>query len=120
MKKNSSNIIYHLGYWILVIMVLIFIFGLSWKNNLAALYFICMLLPVVLGTSYFFNYFLVPRYFFQKKYLEFSLYSIYTLVISLYLESIVLILSLIYLGKFSFENLGPNASETILLGVLMY
>ncbi|MDQ1771768.1 hypothetical protein GQR60_12920 [Labilibaculum sp. A4] len=120
MIKKSSNPYYHIFYWIFVLLILTLVFGFSWGNNAAAFFFISMLLPIVLGTSYFFNYFLVPRYYMQKKYVRFGLYSFYTAVISMYLETIVLMFSFIYLANFNFKNLGPNASNTFLLAALLY
>jgi hypothetical protein len=120
MNKKSKNPFYHIGYWILIILVLTLVFGLSWGNNTAAFFFISMLLPIVLGTSYFFNYVLVPRYYITKKYVRFAIYTLYTVIISLYLEMIVLLFSLIYLVNFSFKSLSPNASDTILLAVILY
>lgn len=120
MNKKSSNPYYHIFYWIFVLLILTLVFGLSWGNNVAAFFFISMLLPIVLGTSYFFNYFLVPRYYMQKKYVWFGLYSFYTAVISMYLEIIVLMFSFIYLGNFNLKNLGPNVSNTFLLAALLY
>jgi two-component system response regulator LytT len=120
MNKKSSNPYYHIFYWIFVLLILTLVFGLSWGNNVAAFFFISMLLPIVLGTSYFFNYFLVPRYYMQKKYVRFGLYSFYTAVISMYLEIIVLMFSFIYLGNFNLKNLGANVSNIFLLAALLY
>ncbi|MGQ1910663.1 LytR/AlgR family response regulator transcription factor [Marinifilum sp. RC60d5] len=120
MNRKSSNPYYHIFYWIFVLLILTVVFGLSWGNNMAAFYFISMLLPIVLGTSYFFNYFLVPRYYMQKKYIQFAFYSFYTAIVSMYLEMIVLMFSYIYLGNFNFKNLGPNASNIFLLAALLY
>lgn len=120
MKLKSANLYYHISYWIFVMVILSLAFGLSWGSNMAAFYFISMLLPIVLGTSYFFNYNLVPHYYLKKKYFKFGLYSFYTVVVSLYLEMIVLMFSYIYLGQFSFDDLGPNISDTVLLAVILY
>lgn len=120
MNRKSTNPYFHISYWIFVILILTVVFGVTWGSNLAAFYFISMLLPIVLGTSYFFNYYLVPRYYMQKKYLQFGLYSLYTAVISMYLEMIVLMFSFVYLGNFNFKNLSPNASNIILLAVILY
>lgn len=120
MNLKSSNLYYHIAYWIFVLLILSLVFGLSWGSNLAAFYFISMLLPIVLGTSYFFNYVLVPNFCLKKKYLKFGLYSFYTVIVSLYLEMIVLMFSFIYLGHFSFDNLGPNTTDTILLAIILY
>lgn len=120
MKGKSSNLFIHIAYSGIVVLVLTLVFGRSWGNNTAAFFFISMLLPIVLGTSYFFNYVLVPKYLLKKKYIKFTIYSFYTAIISLYLEMIVLMLSFIYIGNFNFHNLGPNASDTILLAVILY
>lgn len=120
MKLQSTNLFYHIAYWILVILVLTLVFGLSWGNNMAAFYFISMLLPVVLGTSYFFNYFLVPTYFLKKRYGLFALYTVYTLIVSLYIGTLILMFSFIYLGNFSVEKMGPHSNDIILLAVILY
>ena len=117
---RSENWLTHVIYWGIVLLVLTVIFGRSWENPLAAFFFISMLLPVALGTSYFFNYFLIPRFYFTKRYGRFVLYSFYTVVISLYLETIVLMFSFVYLANFSFSNLAPNAGDTILLAVVLF
>ena len=120
MKLQSSNLNYHIAYWIIVILTVTLVFGLSWGNNIAAFYFISMLLPIVLGTSYFFNYFLVPKYFLKKRYRAFALYTFYSLVVSLYLETIVLMFSFIYLCNFSFDKMSPHSTDIILLAVILY
>ncbi|MCU4174775.1 LytR/AlgR family response regulator transcription factor [Carboxylicivirga sp. N1Y90] len=120
MLKKSSNPLYHISYWIFVVLIITIVFGRSWGNGTAAFFFICMLLPITLGTSYFFNYLLVPRFYLKKHYRRFVLYSVYTLIVSLYLQSIVILFSFIYLGNFSFRNMAPNASDTVLLAVVMY
>ncbi len=120
MKLRSSNPYYHIIYWFLIIVVLTLIFGRSWGNTTAAFFFVSMLLPIVLGTSYFFNYVLVPRFYLKKQYFRFGLFSFYTVIVSLYLEMIVLMFAFIYLANFNFGNLGPNSSDTILFGVVLY
>ncbi|PLX06523.1 MAG: hypothetical protein C0598_13570 [Marinilabiliales bacterium] len=120
MKLVFKNPWYHIIYWMIVIVTLALVFGRSWGNNIAAIFFVSMLLPVVLGTSYFFNYFLVPKYFLKKKYFWFILYSFYTLVISLYLETLVLLFSFIYFANFQIDSIGPNAHATLLMAVVMY
>lgn len=118
--KEKFSIFQLIAYVVIVVVVLTLVFGRSWGNNLAAFYFVSMLLPIVLGTSFFFNYVLVPRYLLKRKFFLFGLYSFYTAVVSIYLEMIVLMFSFIYFGNFNFRNLGPNARDTILLAVILY
>ena len=120
MIKKSSNPYYHIAYWIFVIVVLTSVFGLSWRNKTGAFFFVSMLLPIVLGTSYFFNYVLVPKYFIKRKFWRFGIYTLYTVIVSLYLETLVIIFSFIYLGHFNLFNLDPNAFDSVLLAVILY
>lgn len=120
MGKKSKNPYYHIGYWILVILVLTLVFGFSWGNNIAAFFFVCMLLPIVLGTSYFFNYLLVPKFYLTKKYAKFTFYTFCLAVISVYFEMIVLVISYVYLVNLRFQNLSPNATQIVLLAVILY
>lgn len=120
MKSKISNPYFHIIFWIIVLVILTTVFGRSWGNSLPAYYFISLLLPVVMSTSYFFNYYLVPQFLLKKKYFWFGLYSIYTLVVSLYLEMLVLFFSFIYLANYDFGQMGPNSSDTLLLAVVLY
>ncbi len=120
MKLKISNPYYHIIFWIIVLVILTIIFGRSWGSSVSAFYFISILLPVVMGTSYFFNYYLVPHFLLKKKYFWFGLYCFYALVISLYLEMLVLTFSFIYLANYDLGKMGPNSSDTLLLAVALY
>jgi len=120
MKSKTSNPYYHIFYWIFVVLILTLVFGRSWGSKIHAFYYISLLLPVVMGTSYFFNYYLVPFYLLKKKYFWFILYFFYTLIISLYIEIIVLTFSFIYLVNFKIGKMGPHAFDTLLLAILLY
>lgn len=115
-----NKILNHIIYWTAVILILVYLFGRSWGNAVDAFYFISLLLPVIMATSYFFNYFLVPKYLLKNRLLPFFLYSLYALVISLFLESAVLILTFTLRLEFDFGEMSRNASDTLLLGLVMY
>ena len=121
MKAKFFKPYFHILFWLVVVLILTLVFGRSWGSGLQAFYFICLLLPVIMATSYFFNYFLVPRYLFTKKYVWFALYFFYLLVISLYLQMLVVIFSYMYLANFNFGEMGPNSTDdVILLAFVMY
>ncbi|HCE58710.1 MAG TPA: hypothetical protein DER09_13005 [Prolixibacteraceae bacterium] len=119
-KIETSNPLFHIIFWIFIASILTLIFGHSWGSSIHAFYFICLLLPVVMGTFYFFNYYLVPQYLLKKKYFRFGLYFYYTLVISLYLEMLVLIFAVIILSNFEFRQISPNSRNPLLLSVVLY
>lgn len=120
MTKKTENINYHIGYWIFVVLILTRIFGWSWGSNKAAFFFVSMLLPIVLGTSYFFNYLLVPKFLLTKRYARFAFYTFCTAIVSAYLEILVLLFSFVYMVNLDFESLNSNASGVIALAVVMY
>ncbi len=112
--------IYHLLFWILMVCVLVLIFGRSWEDNVVAFYFISLLLPVIIATSYFFNYFLVPRYLLSKRYFLFGLYFFYLIIVSLFLEMLVLTFTFTILVQFHYGKISPVASDALTLGMVMY
>lgn len=121
LKKKIYNPFYHILFWIVVTTILILIYGKLWQNTTQAFYFIFMLLPVVMATSYVFNYYLVPYFLLKKRYFWFGLYLFYTLVVSLYLQMVVVFFSFIYHANFKLENLGPNSiNDIVLLAFIMY
>jgi len=71
-----------------------------------AFYYVSLLMPVIMGTSYFFNYFLVPRYLFKRRFVLFGLYSIYMLVVSVCLEMIAAVSALLLI---IFYGINENA-----------
>lgn len=119
-RKQIGSPVFHIAFWAIVAGILTFVFGRSWGSNLQAFYFVSLLLPVVMATSYFFNYFLVPRYLLKRNYFWFGLYFFYTIVISLYLEMWVFTFSFIYLANFELGQMAPNARNTFLLAMVLY
>jgi two-component system response regulator LytT len=120
MNFKISNPFYHVMFWLVVTAILTLIFGRSWGSGINSYFFVSMLLPVVMGTSYFFNYYLVPNFLLKKKYFFFALHLIYMVVISLYLQMIVIFFSLVYLANFNFSEMGLNSGDVIMLAVVMY
>jgi len=111
---------YHIIFWLAVFLILTLAVGRSYGSLVQSLYFISFLFPVIVGTSYIFNSFLVPKYLLQKKYFKFVQYLIYTLVFSVYLEMLVIILSLILIVNYNYEELDPKTSDIYLLTFILY
>lgn len=120
MRRKITNPYVHVLYWVFVALVLTLVFGRSWNSWQNALYYISMLFPVVMGTSYLFNYYLVPQFLLKKKYGWFTFYFLNLLVLSLYLQMVVMILSFIYLANFGLLEMNPKSTDIILLSIVMY
>jgi two-component system response regulator LytT len=107
-------------FWVLVAGLLIIIFAQADGDYLKTFYFVTFLMPIAIGTSYFFNYFLVPRFLLTQQYLKFVLYLFYTLIFSLYFEMIVLTVSFIVLANYQYDNLNPYSTNLLLLTFTIY
>lgn len=100
------------------------LFTLIYKNALTSfshsLFFVSMLIPVVLATALFFNYFLVPKYLLTNQKRRFAIYSIYTLIGSAYLALIVIFLAFIFLAELKTTQIGPKILDVSNMVVVMY
>lgn len=110
----------HILFWVMVLFLLSFIFQPYFSSFSETFYFVAMLLPVAIVTSYFFNLFLVPRFLLTRRYGKFALYIVYMLIISLYLEMIVIMASFMLLAEYSYDNMSPVSSDIFVLAVTIY
>jgi len=110
----------HIIFWVLVYGTLTLVIGKWFGNHVEAFYYVSMLLPVVIGTSYFFNYYLVPRYLFTRRFLLFGLYSWYMLVVSLCMEMLVSVLAMLLMIRFNVSDTGVLVTDVFTLAGLMY
>lgn len=120
MAKKVNKPYFHIAYWIFVLLVLTKTFGFSWGNKTAAFFFVSLMLPIVMGASYFFNYFLVPRLLLTKRYVKFVFFTFCTAVVSLYLEIMVLLYSYIFLVNMNYQDLNPSAVQVSSLAAVLY
>lgn len=110
----------HIIFWMVVYTSLTFIFARWFDGQIEAFYYVSLLLPVVIGTSYFFNYYLVPRYLFTRKFLKFGLYSFYMLVVSLCLELFASVVAMLVIIYFGINDTGPLVTDVFTLAVILY
>lgn len=110
----------HIFFWLLVTLILTGIFGKVFESFILSFYFVSMLLPVAVGTSYFFNYFLVPHYLLKKRYKKFTLYLAYLLIVSTWLEMWVITGSFILLADLDYSQLSPVVTNIFVLAIVLY
>lgn len=107
-------------FWALSILFLTFYFGRHSDDYDKAFYFASFLMPVVIGTSYFFSYYLIPKYLLPGRYGKFSLYFIYLIIISLYLEMLVVTASFVILANYQYDKMLPITVDAISMGITLY
>jgi len=91
-------------YWFFAGLLLLIFFVLKGHSFNQAFYFITFFLPVVIGTSFYVNHKLIPEFLLRKKNGLFILYTIYTIIISLYLQYLIIYLALYIFTSFQLEN----------------
>ncbi len=82
--------------------------------------FSAFLMPVTMGTAYTVNYFLIPKYLLKKKYMMFSLYSIYTLILSAFAIVISIFYGLIFMNALQYDQMVPLSKSLIITMVAVY
>ncbi len=93
---SENRWFWHLLYWVVSLMFLVFFLGYQTIGIRLTLWFILTLSPVVILTTYFFTEYLIPRFLVKKRIFKFSLFSVYTVIASIYLELIMLVVIFIF------------------------
>ena len=110
----------NLWFWGISFVAMVMLFSGSLDSWMLAFFFVTFLFPVIIGTSLYFNDVLVPKYLLTGRKSKFILNFGYLLVISIYLELLVMILSFVVLADYQIENLGEIASDIRFLIVILY
>lgn len=105
----------HVAFWIIVLFLYGFFFGRRNNNYFQTLFFVGLLMPVVIGSTYLFNYFLIPRFLITGRYTLFLLYSFYTILASLFLEMMVSLLTFLVMAEFRVQNMSPASMDIFFL-----
>lgn len=104
----SKQSLAHLLFWIGVLLFFTLIFGVNNNIDSNVLYFSMFLMPVTIATTYTSIYKLIPEYLIPKRYYHFGLYSLYTLIISIFG-----ILFSIFIAYAYFTNIENNSLSNI-------
>ncbi len=105
----------HVTFWVIVLLLYGFFFGRRNSNYLQTLFFVGLLMPVVIGATYIFNYYLIPRFLITGRYSLFILYSFYTILTSLFLEMMVSLLTFLIMAEFRAQNMSPASIDIFFL-----
>lgn len=112
---NKQRWAVHLFYWGCVFALYVIFFGRQSNNYSQTFFFIGVLLPITIGTVYFVNYFLVPRYLLKEFYLLFVVYFIYTVVVSVFLGMITVVTSFILLAEVQIKRMNAATIDFFFL-----
>ncbi len=105
----------HLIFWLTVLVFYVVFFGRQTSNYVQTMFFVGLLMPVTIATTYVLNYYLVPRYLLRNRYGYFILYFVYTLVASLFLELIIAMLTFLVMAGQNTRNMSPASIDIFFL-----
>ncbi len=105
----------HILFWLLILTFYVVFFGRKNSNYFQTLFFVGLLMPVTISTTYFLNYYLVPKYLMRDRYGFFILYFIYTLLGSLFMEMMIAMLTFIVMAEVRIKDMSPASIDIFFL-----
>ncbi len=105
----------HVMFWVAILLLYGIFFGRRNNNYLQTLFFVGLLMPVVIAATYFFNYYLIPRFIIAGRYRLFILYSCYTILTALFLEMMVALLTFLVMAELRVHNMSPASVDIFFL-----
>lgn len=121
LTKSRFRIVWHVLFWILVLTFYTFYFGHQEGYYWLTFQFVIFLLPIAGGTAYLFNYYLIPKFLFRKRIKTFVLLSIYAIIGSFYLITLLIFPFLIIsTNEINFAVLDKSFLDIYFLAVGMY
>lgn len=110
----------HLVFWMLVFLFYQYFFTYSTNNGINGPLFSLLLLPLTILITYFYNYFLIPRYLLQKRYVKFGLYSLYTFLISVDFIGLTVAFYFLFWANLELGQMPFMSKQFVYIVVLVY
>ena len=114
------KLLLHSLFWFLVLGFFSYFLGAPNENLLVSGSFAVFLLPVTMGTTYTTIYYLLPDFLLKKKYLLFSLYSFYTLVLSAFAIVLSIFYGLVFILNMDYHGMPAPGRSLLSMMVLVY
>ncbi len=105
----------HIAFWLGILLFYVVFFGRRNSNYVQTFFFVGLLMPVTIATTYFLNYYLVPRYLMKERYGFFLLYFAYTLIGSLFLEMMISMLTFVVMAGIKIKDMSPASIDIFFL-----
>lgn len=118
--RNFKFVPLHILFWVGVWFFFVYFFSYNSTNSSYVFYFSSFLLPITMATTYFFAYYLIPKYVFRSNYTLFITYGIFTLVFSTYGILLTIFGNFIFLTNLKVTNVPPMSRNYIFVLILVY
>lgn len=114
------KLLLHSLFWFLVLGFFSYFLDTAGENLLYSGSFAIFLLPVTMGTTYTTIYYLLPGFLLKKKYLLFSLYGFYTLVLSAFAIVLSIFYGLVFILNMDYHGMPAAGRSLWSMMVLVY
>ncbi len=111
---------FHLLLWVFVWLFYVYFFSYNTQNETFVLWFSACLVPVSVAATYLFSYELIPKYLLPKRYIAFVVYSLYTIIGSLFLIILIVFFSFMFKDNFEIEELPLLTRNFLFVFILVY
>jgi sensor histidine kinase YesM len=105
----------HVFFWLMILAFYVIFFGRKNENYSMTFFFVGLLMPITIATTYFVNYVLIPRYLMKERYVIFGLYFIYTLLGSLFLETVITLITFIVVAEVTIKKMSPASFDLVFM-----
>lgn len=103
----------HTGFWVFVLILYTLFFAQGVDRFWNMFVFVALLMPVIIGASYFVNYYLVPAYLLKGRYTSFVVYFLYTLLAAVFMESFIAMGIFLLLADLDIQRISAEAISRI-------
>lgn len=115
-----KQVLLHIIFWILVLLLFASVFDVDNSLDSKVIYFSLFLMPVTIATTYVSIYKLIPDYLITKRYVQFCIYSLYTVIISVFGICLSIFFALAYLTNFKFEKINAIGKSALFIITSIY
>lgn len=112
---NAKRLAMHALFWVVSLGFFWLLFSRQSNNKFNTAIFIAILSPIVVFTTYFFNYRLIPKFLIKGKYFKFIWYGIITATLAVWLVSLGGILIWARLAEFEMGRINRNTIDVPML-----
>jgi len=115
-----KQVVLHILFWVFVLLFFASIFDIDNSIDSNIIYFSLFLMPVTIATTYVSIYKLIPDYLITKRYVKFGVYSLYTLIISVFGICFSIFYALAYLTNFMFIKMNTIERSALFIITCVY
>ncbi|MBN1924686.1 MAG: histidine kinase [Prolixibacteraceae bacterium] len=119
-RKSIIRIALHIIFWFVSLSFFWLIFSRNSGDKINSAIFIALLSPLAIANTYYFNYYLIPRFLIPRKYFRFGWYGTLFAAVALWLSSLTGIFIWFWRAQCDMEAINRNTIDLPMLLAAMF